>query len=47
MRQTPYMEELREREHRALVEAHGRRCDGAITVLGALIIVAILTGVLA
>lgn len=47
MRQTPYMEELREREHRALVEAHGRRCDGAIMVLFALVVVALLTGVLA
>lgn len=47
MNPNPYMDDLREREHRALVEAHAKRCDGAIMVLFALVVVALLTGVLA
>lgn len=43
----PFMDAMREAEHRAAVLAHGRRCDGAIVVIGAVVFVALATLALA
>lgn len=43
----PYMTEQRERDHRAAVEAHGKRADAAVMMIGVMVAIALLAGWLA
>lgn len=40
----PFMSELRQAEHRAAVEAHARRCDACILMVGLIAVVGLLAG---